>query len=320
MQLDRTEIVIRQRTALELFDLSLLVLQRHYKPLLLICAILGIPLLVLDVLAVRWMMSEESLMVAEEMPSPISVMRLRYASHLILLFVMQFPIISLPATVFLGNQIFFQSISLPSLLRRIAPIMARSLFILGIIRLGLVGLALEYFVDRSIVFDPYTETWILFFIAGVALLLRATNPFAPEILGLELCPLRSKAEKEITYAQRSKSLHKQLVGEHILRFFGSIFFGLLIALMLLGTMLFIQGSLTADWQWNAWYDYVLLPLSMWLVGTYMAVFRFLSYLDSRIRLEGWEIELRVRAEAERLTASPRVGTSTVTIATEPAAS
>jgi hypothetical protein len=34
----------------------------------------------------------------------------------------------------------------------------------------------------------------------------------------------------------------------------------------------------------------------------MAVFRFLNYLDSRIRLEGWEIELRLRAEAERLTA------------------
>jgi hypothetical protein len=320
VQLDRTEIVIRQRTALELFDLSLLVFHRHYKPMLLTCAILGVPLLALDVFALHWMLSEDSLLVAEDLPSPIVAMRLRYVSHLILLFVMQFPIISLPATVFLGNQIFYESISIASLLRRIAPIALRSLVILGIVRLGLVGLVLEFVVARGEVFDWSTEIWILFVIAGIGLLLRATGPFAPEILGLELCPLRASQGKEITYAQRSRSLHKQLVAEHILRFVGSLIFGVLIALMLLGTMLFLQGNLTANWQWNGWYDFVLLPFAMWLVGTYMAVFRFLSYLDSRIRLEGWEIELRLRAEAERLGTSHRVGTSTTTITTEPVAS
>ena len=37
-----------------------------------------------------------------------------------------------------------------------------------------------------------------------------------------------------------------------------------------------------------------------MVGVFYSVFRFLAYLDSRIRLEGWEVELRIRAEAERI--------------------
>ena len=42
------------------------------------------------------------------------------------------------------------------------------------------------------------------------------------------------------------------------------------------------------------------PLSMWATATFLAVVRFLSYLDVRIRQEGWEVELRLRAEGARL--------------------
>ena len=42
------------------------------------------------------------------------------------------------------------------------------------------------------------------------------------------------------------------------------------------------------------------PAALWLIAGYMAVVRFLNYLDLRIRHEGWEVELRLRAEAVRL--------------------
>ena len=45
---------------------------------------------------------------------------------------------------------------------------------------------------------------------------------------------------------------------------------------------------------------IYLPLATWLVLGYLAVVRFLSYLDLRIRGEGWEVELQMRAEASRL--------------------
>jgi hypothetical protein len=42
------------------------------------------------------------------------------------------------------------------------------------------------------------------------------------------------------------------------------------------------------------------PLSLWMVAGFMTVVRFLGYLDLRIRHEGWETELLLRAEASRL--------------------
>jgi hypothetical protein len=45
---------------------------------------------------------------------------------------------------------------------------------------------------------------------------------------------------------------------------------------------------------------VILPAAMWLVVGFTTVVRFLSYLDLRIRHEGWEVELLMRAEAMRL--------------------
>ena len=46
-----------------------------------------------------------------------------------------------------------------------------------------------------------------------------------------------------------------------------------------------------------WY----VPLAGWLVIGFFAIVRFLAYLDLRIRREGWEVELVMRAEAARLT-------------------
>ena len=45
---------------------------------------------------------------------------------------------------------------------------------------------------------------------------------------------------------------------------------------------------------------VVYPACLWLVVAFLAVVRFLSYLDLRIRHEGWEVELLMRAEALRL--------------------
>ena len=52
-----------------------------------------------------------------------------------------------------------------------------------------------------------------------------------------------------------------------------------------------EGSLTASW---------LFQLPIWLVTAFFAVARFLTYIDQRIRLEGWEVELRLRAVGEAM--------------------
>ena len=49
------------------------------------------------------------------------------------------------------------------------------------------------------------------------------------------------------------------------------------------------------------------PLALWIVVGAGSVARFLSYLDLRIRREGWEVELLMRAEEANLTRSSNLG-------------
>lgn len=315
MQLDKTEIVIRQRSALELLDLSLVVLRRHAASIIVTSALIGVPLLMFDVWSIAWMLNEESYLAAEHLNDPGAAMFWRHTIHLVLLYVVQFQLISLPTTIFLGNQIFFEPISIGKIIGKLWKIAWRCFLVIGILRLGLVTLMMEFLIDRNTVFDMLAEFWSLVVLSAIAILLRACWPFAPEILGLELCPLHTKKKGEISYSARSRGLHKLLLADHFARFAATMFFSGLLALMLIASALLLKGLATGGWQWNAWFDHVVLPLSLWCVGLFVVVFRFLSYLDSRIRLEGWEIELRLRAEADRMnqaTRAPSTGSTTPT--------
>ena len=304
MQLDRTEIVIRKRSTLELFDLSLQVLKRHWLAIAITSALLGVPLLILDSLATAWMLNQNSLDLAEQEGGSAGW---RHFWHVATLYTLQFPLLSLPTTVYLGHRIFYQDMPVAQLLRRLWPIAGRCLLVLGIMRLGLVGLILELLIDRQVAFDFAIEFWFFVIAAGLALFNRATSPFAPEVLGLELCPLRTQPGGSISYRTRSRALHRHTASQNLPRFFAAVFFGCLMFCMLIGAQLFIVGAFTGGWSWNAWFDHCGLQISLWCVGMFLAVFRFLSYLDNRIRLEGWEIELRLKAEAARLEAAAPVG-------------
>lgn len=300
---------------LELFDLSLQVLKRHWWALVLTSAVFGGPLLLLDLWATAWMLNADTLLTVEQLEDPLTWMRWRHAWHLTTLFVLQFPLISLPTTVFLGNRIFHQAIPLRKLLRQLGTIAGRWLLILGVVRLGLAGLVLELFVDREQAFDPLIEFWFFVFAFGLVLFTRGLRPFAPEILGLELCPLRAESTKVINYRVRSRALHRYTSSENLPRFLGATCYGTLLVCMLIGAQMFVLGASTGQWSWNAWFDYAGLALSLWAVGIFVSVFRFLSYLDNRIRLEGWEIELRLKAEGARLAQAQPIGTEAKSSAT-----
>jgi hypothetical protein len=300
LQLDHTEIVIRQRSGLELFDLSLQLLKRHFWQLLAASSLVTLPLLVLDVWLVHWMVTDDAFLVAESTLEPELVSGLRFGSHLVALFVTQFPLMSLPTTVVLGALVFYQPMSLRSLLGELLGLWKPTLLVLGLVRLGLIPVVLEPFVDRSLAFDSRIEFWILIAIPGFAILIRAIAPFAPEIIGLERCPLRASAAAKVTYRMRSSFLHGPLQGDLITRWLMASIHGGLLMVMLIGLSLFAQAVLTGSWQWGLITYYLVFPISLWLVGLLLTVFRYLSYIDSRIRLEGWEIDLRLRAEAQRM--------------------
>ena len=302
MQLDKTEIVIRQRTALELLDLSMRVLRRHGVKIAGACAIFGVPLLIADVWLSAWMFGEDAVMAAEQVPEPQIYLRCRHAIHLLILFLFQFPLISLPATIFLGDQVFFTSPTTKQLLNRLSGIWVQSLWILGICRLGLVSLVLAFTVNRNTIYDPASETLLLVGLA-LCLLIRAVWPFAPEILGLERCLIRPTRESPISYSARRTGLHQSVSSDHVGRFIICSIASTALALTLFGTVLAGTAALVGNIDVSIWYDRLALPAVFWLVGLFVVVFRFLSYLDSRIRLEGWELELRLRAEGQRVVAT-----------------
>jgi hypothetical protein len=71
--------------------------------------------------------------------------------------------------------------------------------------------------------------------------------------------------------------------------------------------------ITIDPTDNPWFGYhvttydllIAYPLALWVVVGWFSIMRFLSYLDLRIRHEGWEVELLMRAEALRM--APKLG-------------
>jgi hypothetical protein len=134
------------------------------------------------------------------------------------------------------------------------------------------------------------------------------RPYIVEIVLLERNPLgkgkgrgNSEDAPRTTVGQRSATLHGTSGGDLIGRWIGTAIASAALVLAVQGTFWFFMGIFLNTWSWGPVMTEVFAPLSMWLAACYFTVVRFLSYLDLRIRTEGWEVELRLRAEAGRLT-------------------
>ncbi len=315
MQLDRTEIAIRGRSTLELLDLSLIVIRRYWWQLLSSSALLGLPLLLLNVLLIGWMLGQQGRYALSDLEQADIAVQNRYVYHLLALWFLEFPLASLPATVLIGNQIFFEQLTFRQLLGVLKPLAWRAVLVLGVLRMGLVGLVLELFIVRDDPFNWFVEVVLLLLACcGWATVRRGAAPYAPEMLGLESCPLRSKQKATLTYWKRSRSLHAPISGDCVGRFavcavITTALVCMLYSLVLVGDfvgMRQIKVDLINSLLSNSAMLLIVLPLAIWLASIYATVFRFLTYLDSRIRLEGWEVELQLKAERARILQSMRI--------------
>ena len=140
---------------------------------------------------------------------------------------------------------------------------------------------------------PLPLTWLLLFVSW---------PHLNEVILLERNPLIARSQRVLTIRRRSAVLHGANLGDLLVRWIGAALIGISLVLACYGTFLFVSGVFLNDWSQSRWMVQIFLPVSIWIVTGYLTVFRFLSYLDLRIRQEGWEVELRLRAEAARLKA------------------
>ncbi len=125
-------------------------------------------------------------------------------------------------------------------------------------------------------------------------------PFLNEIILLERNPLRARRPGEISTRRRSAALHAAIGGEMFGRRLAALLIGIMLTTALTLTLNFARGVFAGYHQADWWLLAVEFPLAYWLVVGFFTVARFLGYLDIRIRREGWEVELTLRAEAARL--------------------
>jgi hypothetical protein len=101
-----------------------------------------------------------------------------------------------------------------------------------------------------------------------------------------------------TFYRRSGDLCGERGVELFFRAVAAFCFGLLFVFCFWFASLVASYLLLADWSWEDFEPAMLYSpstqLAIWVTICFFTVVRFLTYIDQRIRLEGWEVELRLR--------------------------
>ncbi|HEX5103434.1 MAG TPA: hypothetical protein VFV87_06465 [Pirellulaceae bacterium] len=310
MQLDNTRIAIRERDLLETLDLALHVTRQFAGPWL-ICSLLGIvPLALVNYALVGWMIpwgwDEEGL-------------PWRYLWSMSILVYLEAPLASAFVVAYLGPAVFLETKTIRQVVSDVFHY-ALQISLCQFLLRGVLAAWLLYFLVERYQFSGPVEGFLLPCLALYATGMRAFRPYINEIILLERNPLRSNNPNVITVNKRSSHIHGPYSGDLFIRWLGLALIALLLIFMVLATAIVVQGVLIgrwpfvfdttrgpAPWDWIVWQlnwfeAQVAFPLCIWLIVAFMSVVRFLSYLDLRIRHEGWEVELLMRAEAMRLAA------------------
>lgn len=296
MQLDRTNVVIRARSLSEIGDLAMILI-RHYPAAAIFGFTAGLmPWAILNALLIGWIPVTQFTLgfYDDEMSAELY----RYVFLMITLVILQAPIASVITTVLIGRAVFEQQVTWRKAFAELRQTFWRSFWVLAVVR-GPLPLMLilatnwgqEIAVGREILLP-------IFFLFLVAFQ-RGRRPFMPEILLLERCPLRAESPAVINARRRSAALHGPLAGELIGRFLTVAMALAVFCLAALYSLLWVRGLMLSWWEWTMVVYLVLVPAALWMAAGLSALIRFLSYLDTRIRLEGWEVDLAVRAETQR---------------------
>jgi hypothetical protein len=295
MQLDRTRIAIHERGVLDTMDLALRLVRVYAWPLFVLLLLGAMPFVVLNQILIGWMLQWD----AGEAYLEEALQVWRYIWVMIVLVVIEAPLVTSFITSFLGQVVFLERPRLRELVGDVwkagGPLIWCHLIGRGV----LPALLLVAVIDRDSPFSG-AELWLILLLIAVCLR-RGLRPFINEIVLLERSPLRSEDPTAITISKRSVMLHGPSGGDLLIRWFVSAMFNFVAFGFLLGTLVCLQGIFLDDWTPGRWFFQIGPALSLWLIAGYTAVVRFLTYLDLRIRQEGWEVELRLRAEASRLT-------------------
>lgn len=289
MQLDQNRIVIRERSYLDVLDLALRVIRVYAWPLALAFGCGVVPAACLN----HWLLADY----AEydfELGFPAT-----YMWYMFVLVVFETPLVTAPVTLYLGEALFTERPRPGEIARRLWRSLPQLVFFQLLLRSLLIPLVFSWLLISSS-FEVFAGVasffllivWSLYFVAW---------PYLGEVILLERNPMRRKTPGQMTTNRRRRLLHGGYSGELFTRWMGALGIGALLFLSFWLTFWLAGGMLLNEWEWSGTPYTLCFPLALWLVVGYFAVVRFLGYIDLRIRREGWEVELMMRAEQARQT-------------------
>lgn len=297
MQLDNTQIGIRERGFWDTLDLSLQIMRSYARPMCITFSIIAVPLCWLNDAMISWILESQN---AEDMFSAgIHFAEMRFIAIMSLLVFIQAPFASLLSTLYLGQAIFLQQPSIRGVIAETVKLSPRWLFCQLLLRGVAPACLLVMAIPRTRETVSSYEVLLVILALFIAAI-RSARPYVNEIIMLERNPLRSTKQNVITIDRRMKSLHVGSYGNLLARWLGSAVVAVALTLSLVGSFWFLSGMLLNSWQWGPLMLRGFLVGSMWIVAAYISVVRYLSYMDVRIRNEGWEVELQLRAEGARV--------------------
>jgi len=266
-----TQLAIRERDFVELLDLALPLVRRRVLGLS-IAAVGVLPVMLVNAWLLRSLTAPVDLDTLVDGRAAWYLVRAVYVASVLV--IVEMPLVTAPLTLLLGQYVF----SREPQPRQIAGQFFRSLPQLLLLQ-----------VMPRLLLAPWVVTWPLLF---------ALWPFAGEVILLERNPLfRRQGNSTLSRAAHVQPRHR---GGPVWRWIVTSLVGGLLIVTSGMTLYYLRGMLTSNWRLDLWAHLFLFQMAIWIWVCFFAVVRFLSYLDTRIRNEGWELELLMRAEGARL--------------------
>jgi len=295
MQLDTMRLAVRERNVLDTHDMALQVMRDFFFPWLRAVLLVVVPLMVVNYFLLGWMTEQQVDQFEGE------DFTYRYHIAMALLIYIEAPLLSLPTVIYLGHTVFLQPVTLKQVARDIWKASPQIFVCYFLIRGILPAMLLPLLNDRVYQEGPYWEMIFLPPLAIYSAAMRAFRPFIAEVILLERSPLISRNPNVLSIHKRSGFLHGPSSGDLLARWMGATFLAFLLLIVVLSSGITLQVLLLGMKSSNDLiYLHVVFPALLWTVAAYESIVRYLEYLDLRIRHEGWEVELLLRAEEMRL--------------------
>ncbi len=264
MRIDHTRVAIRERTWLDNLDLAMHFFRVNFRSCLGAAVAGATPFILIN----SWVLS----VTFETGLSEQVQFEMIYLSTLLVM--VEAPLATAPLTLLLGQVMFVERAN-----RR------------------KIGNDLLASLPQMILFQVLLRTMLVVPLFTL-ILPYGMWPYLNEIILLERTPLLGR-EGQLSTQKRSSIVHRGGGGENIVRAAVAAILSALLAIAL-WTASRILLDMLFGLELGLGGQALLVQVILWSVAAFFTVARFLSYLDQRIRNEGWEVELALRAQRQRL--------------------